>query len=421
MSKLGSKTPTEALIALISDRSEYHSIVQELKKPLFGHAIKAGHLSWLQNELKKPETASDWVSQSGPWGQALPLAMTLKTHQFDLAESIFKAGAKPDALVYHADLKEPIPLMAFFGMEGNDEAMRWLLEHDRASNHTATLNQSYALKHGFMKSFKPLAQAALKGKVNACELMIQMGVDPKVLSNRERDELIKTFPALATRLGSQSFMDSFTRQVKHLMDTLNPLKSAEAQAEASTELPHISSHSGSAAPMDPAFIPHHYFIQWPEIIQLRHQLNLQGDLGDLQQKTFAFAQQLSLTQGPQSIALLEEDQLQLKRLWEQSITTLMTHALSIPKEDRAVRFEQSESILDKLGHTFVSTLDTMTMMRQRAIIQAQRKMDVELAVVFDKNNQATQRFSDIVDHVESRAGDASVIDQPTRSSPVKPL
>lgn len=402
--KIGSLLDMVALKEIFSINPQYQDLLRELEKPLWGFDVAAGLHQKVAEELNQSEVPS-WINYSGPWQQALPLAMALQYHQWDTAELLVQKGADLQAKVWHEDFKHPVPLMVSMAIDGNDQAMTWLLKHNKSENKSAhylkELNQPYALKKGFLKSVSPLVLIVKKehSQTKVIELMMEMGVNTNVIPASEWDLLLEAMPSLKDKVGKESVLGSFSRHIKVMGSALKSVPTIEAQdrqnevhvmQELQKRKDALSQEANSADSL----------IEWSSLMELKQKLSLEGPLKERQELAFKIAKELSESQSAESLVLLEDDRQQLKRLWERSMTILMKHALTVPKESRGLKGESSESVLDKLGNALESSIETMALMKQRAIVRAQRKMDMELAVIFDKQQGALSRFNETVEQLE---------------------
>lgn len=419
LEKLGRDLECNPIQIILNEQTQtkvYQPIILELKKNALGYLIAAGQLNAQSiKELISSQNVS--LRDAGPWNRFLPLAMALKRKDFKLAEVLVASGAKMDVLAYSDVFSEPVPLIVACAVSCNKEAVEWLIQNDKTSNHQKSLNARYAAP-GVMSSNQPLALAGLNGDLDMVKLMLGLGVSAKVLNVGQQRVIEESHPEIARLLQFHGPLQGFSYLIKRLtIDGLGlkntPLSlTANASSDrldndrlneaAKNTSPSVESTEGASGVLSGSEVLNSW-IHWIPVSSLLEQVKCPEKLANQKEKVVAFAKEISVDRGDNILPLLPDDKVQLKRLWEHSIPLMIKQSLSIPPDHRAMRFENQPSVWEKLEELFESTHQTMKIMQQRAIVQAHRRMDVEMAVVLDKQNGAANRFTELVEQVEAKS------------------
>lgn len=354
----------------------------------------------LQEEIERLEKLvdpknTDWIHHaSRPFGWT-PLAAALDQKKWDLTLKLLEFNASHEASIKWYPETEPLPLITVMAIKGHKDAVQWLLQKGVP---VEALRERF--KHPEFGWVTPLIVAALKGHEEMVDFLLKTGAPSNVFTGSQLKKIGNEYPHLRQKLGEETFMESFSRQIKKIglklagdkkEETINGSKEALGGAEeaVTNTLDVLSENSVlSVTSLD-------------RVRKLIHALNLPEETQKLCLGEITKAEKLTSLG---SLPVQGDDLMALQRMWNVNVPLLINKLSAIPSEHREQIVEAGlPSPLQMFTQSFRAISETLKLMQERALIKANRRLVIEAAVLHDQAKLALDRFAEVIDSADHKA------------------
>lgn len=352
-----------------------------------------------------------WIHHASyPFGWT-PLAAAINQNKWELVDALVQHGASIEVKVAWSDLEhqtEPLPLITLMALSNNTESVRWLLQKGVS---VEILNERF--NHPKWGRVNALSVAALEGREDMVDLLLQVGVKPNVFSGSHLKLISQKYPYLRQKLGPQSVMESFSAHFeryttfftskKQVLDKASSSGTSKASLNA---LQPEADHVENEALLEENLNSSNLSSSLERVKRQIKALNLPDEIENFCQGEIQKAGKLT---NLGSLPVQGDDLSALQRMIQTNIPLLIKKISAIPVEDRDFTPEEGGlSSLQMFHQSFIAISETLKLMKQRALLKAHRGLEVEATVLHDQAKLALDRFTD---HVASQAERAKLAEK----------